>query len=265
MIVRLILGLLVSLAFSGGGWRAGALSGTGAVAAVFVGTAVITGLSWPGAVMLGTFFVTSSVLSHRTSDPGVAGRGSRRDYRQVLANGGVPALAGLGALAVSEPLAFAVAAGALAAAMSDTWATEIGSTADEQPRLLLSREPVPAGVSGGVTRRGTLGALAGAGFAALVAGLVGGLRFGFDLAPMLLGTVVLAGFLGMAVDSLLGELVQERRWCPSCNRPSESAIHRCGTATEHTGGVRRVDNDVVNVVCTLTGAVVGLAGGAFLP
>lgn len=159
-------------------------------------------------LLLLAFFVTSSLLSRR---------GTARNERQVIANGGIATLAAL----AGNWLWFA---GALAAANADTWATEIGSHSRTRPRLITSWTPVAAGTDGGLTLLGTAGGIAGAG---LIAGLSVGLGprgSGLGLAM----TVTVAGIIGMLLDSLLGATVQ--------------------------GKVRWIDNDAVNLAATLTGA-----------
>ena len=164
------------------------LTGRGAAAALAVGVATIYGFGWRGAVVLFAFFVSASLLSTKHT---------RRNARQVVANGGVAALA---ALAGSWPWF----AGALAAANADTWATEIGSHSRVQPRLITTGRPVPAGTDGGMTLLGTAGGIAGAGFIAGVSYLAGQRR---TLA------IAVGGAVGMLVDSLLGATVQGKvRW-----------------------------------------------------
>ncbi|HMM43400.1 MAG TPA: DUF92 domain-containing protein, partial [Thermomicrobiales bacterium] len=150
------------------------------------------------------------------------------------------------------------AAGSLAAATADTWATEIGSTSPDTPRLIVSRRPAVPGTSGAVTARGLAAALGGAGLLGLTTFAVGRSESrACDAA-----TVVVAGVAGSLVDSVLGELVQERRWCPRCDKPTEARLHRCGEPTVVVGGCRGVTNDVVNVVCTASGTAVAAALGA---
>lgn len=138
--------------------------------------------------MLLAFFISSSLLSTRHT---------LRTERQVVANGGVAALAAL----LGNWPAFA---GSLAAATADTWATEIGRRAPTPPRLVTSWTSVPPGTDGGMTLLGTLGGIAGAGFIAGTSYLLG---FPWVLA------VALAGALGMLLDSILGATVQGKvRW-----------------------------------------------------
>ncbi len=133
------------------------------------------------------FFVSSSFLSKKTT----------RNHRQVLANGGVAALAAL----AGSWIAFA---GALAAATADTWASEVGRHSRTPPRLITSATPVLAGTDGGVTLLGTAGGVAGA-------GLIAGLSYGFGQRGTL--AIAVAGVVGMLVDSVLGATVQGKvRW-----------------------------------------------------
>jgi uncharacterized protein (TIGR00297 family) len=258
VIEHLVAGLAVSALVSLAGWRANALSPSGAAAAMLVGTAIAVGASWPGVLVLGTFFVLSSALSKIRVRDDVAEKGSRRDALQVLANGGVAAVVALVGLFGNEQLALALVAASLAAATADTWATEIGSTAHWPPRMLISRRPVARGESGGVTRRGTLAAIAGALCVGAVAGVAAGVRFDAHSGVIIAVVATLGGIAGSTVDSLAGELIQERRLCPSCRVNTEARVHRCGTSTEYRGGIPGITNDVVNAICTGTGATLGL-------
>lgn len=180
----------------------------GVVAALAVGGATAWGLGWRGVVLLFAFFISGSLLTRLAG-----GAGGQRNYRQVLANGGLAALA---ALLGSWPLA----AGALAAATADTWATEIGAFSPHAPRLITSWRAVAPGTDGGITLLGTAGGAAGA---CLLAGLTALL---FAPPPAAFRVVLGAGLVGMFADSLLGATVQ--------------------------GQV--IDNDVVNFAATATGA-----------
>lgn len=68
--------------------------------------------------------------------------------------------------------------------------------------------------------------------------------------------IAAGGVAGSLVDSLVGASVQERLWCPACDASTERRVHSCGTTSVHRGGIRGVDNDIVNLMSTLAGAVV---------
>jgi len=219
------------------------------MAAAGVGGAIIGGTGWRGATVLGTFFVSSSALSRMGRASNIVAKGSQRDARQVLSNGGVAAAIALVAGSVGQDRALTYLTGALAAAAADTRATEIGSTSSRRPRTLIRRQNVQQGESGGVTTRGMAGALGGS---ALVSG-VHMLLMSRPRARHGVGCFI-AGVGGSVEDSIIGELIQERRWCPDCQLPTEARVHHCGTATVHVGGVRGMDNDAVNLCCTIAGA-----------
>jgi uncharacterized protein (TIGR00297 family) len=133
------------------------------------------------------FFVSSSLLSRKTT----------RNHRQVLANGGVAAVAALAG-------SWSAFAGALAAATADTWASEIGRRSHTPPRLITNGSRVPAGTDGGMTLLGTAGGVAGAGVIAALSCMLG---------QRGAATIAVAGVLGMIVDSTLGATVQGKvRW-----------------------------------------------------
>src|SRR3989441_428976 len=174
------------------------LTRLGVAAALGVGLATGYGLGWRGLLLLFAFFISSSLLSKRTT----------RNHRQVFANGGVAALAAL----VGSWVAFA---GALAAATADTWASEIGRHARTPPRLITNGRPVPAGTDGGITVLGTVGGIAGAAFMAVLAVALGPRATGpgFAHPGWLAASVAVAGIMGMLLDSVFGATVQGAvRW-----------------------------------------------------
>jgi len=228
------------------------LSPAGTVGALAVGCAVWIGTGWRGFVVLLTFFVTASALTRG---------GGRRRPVQVFANGGVAALCAL--LARADAAFLAAFAGAIAAAAADTWSTEIGGRWGGEPRFLTTWHRVAPGTSGGVTTAGSLGGLA----AAL---LIGGATWGTGLATASgAAWVAVAGIAGTIADSLLGATVQARWRCPSCAATIETPRHGCARAGVRLSGWRWLDNDAVNAVATVAGALVAalpvFPAGAPLP
>jgi uncharacterized protein (TIGR00297 family) len=236
--------------------RARALSASGAAAAALVGFLLFGLGGGRAALALLLFFVSSSALSRwrrREKERFDWEKGGERDAGQVLANGGVAALAAL--LLFFFPRALwpeAALLGALAAANADTWATEIGALSRVPPRLITTLRPAPLGASGAVSLRGTMAALAGALVVAAVAlwwrtGFAGFLAAGAG------------GFIGALVDSLLGATLQAQFRCPVCGRLTERRAHCAGGSGELARGLAFLGNDAVNFLATLAGAAASAA------
>lgn len=142
-----------------------------------------------------------------------------RTAAQAMANLGIAALVVAIAPAGWPVLALA----ALAEAAADTGSSEIGMAFPGKTLLVTTFKPVPAGTDGGISLFGTIAACLGAATvaaAALLSGLV---------TPPQAAIIVLAGFLGTMVDSLLGALFERRGW---------------------------LDNDLVNLLSTATAVAV---------
>ena len=94
-------------------------------------------------------------------------------------------------------------------ALSDTLASEIGSL-DVRTRSIITLEAVPPGTNGGMSPTGTVAALLGAliiaGGAVLLAPIYGESMS----AASFFVTVTIVGWLGCQVDSILGELLENK-------------------------------------------------------
>lgn len=260
--------------------RRGSLRTDGAVVALFVGAVSLRAhVGW--GVLLMLWFVLASILSRLVTSnassrfSSIIDKGDRRDAWQVLANGGVFALASIveimrlrdavvsststnNASTCSALLAVAGAA-SLAASGADTWSTEIGMRFGGTPWSLRSRTAVAPGTSGAISLAGLLGGLVGA---CVIAGLAATLGV---VLPSQAITVCIGGVAGATIDTVVGALLQERRKCPSCGEETEQMIHVCGTSTVLVGGMARLDNDVVNLFCTIAGAIVAAGLDRTLP
>jgi uncharacterized protein (TIGR00297 family) len=257
LLIGFILGVIIALI----AWRFKTLSRSGAYAAAISGGLIfgLGGLPW--AVLLLTFFISSSALSRAFArrKAGLSekySKGSQRDWGQVLANGGLGAgLAVVHACLPGQTWPWIAFAGAMAAVNADTWATELGVLNPSLPRLLTTWRPVERGSSGAISMLGSLAALAGAGLVALLAYLF---FPAMGCAPIWVG-VTLGGAGGAFFDSLLGATVQAIYWCPNCKKETERhPRHLCGTETTQMRGWSWLDNDWVNFCASLAGALLAL-------
>ena len=243
---------------AGLGWRRGALSADGAVAATAVGASTFGFGGLPASLALIAFFATGSALSRRKMVPGevAAAKGHRRDAVQVFANGGIAAVA-LAASAAGWRPGRAAALGALAAAAADTWASEIGVRSPSPPRSIVTGEVVPPGASGGVTPLGWLAAAAGA----LV---VGGAWVAGRRAPGLAAwrSRWWRGSRDRSRTRVAGATIQAGYALRCVRRAGGGAGRALRATTRLVRGRAWVTNDVVNLIGTATGAVVGAAIGS---
>ena len=97
MVVQMAVGVALGIVVSLLAWRLGALSNSGAASAALTGGLIFGLGGWPWASLLLAFFISSSLLSKTFSGRKLIytekfSKGSRRDWGQVLANGGIGAL-----------------------------------------------------------------------------------------------------------------------------------------------------------------------------
>ena len=260
---QLILGVAFSIVIAVVAYRREALSSSGAVGAVLVGTTIFGFGGWPWGMLLIAFFVLSSLLSSYKSvvKQGLSekfAKGSRRDLGQVLANGGLGALLAAAYAAVDHPLLLFAFTGAMATVNADTWATELGVLNRKPPRLITTGEVVEPGTSGGISAVGTVATSVGG----LLIGLLAALGNGLDAQGLTGGTgaaLVASGFLGgisgSLVDSLLGATVQAIYYTKRRRKETEKSIDPDGTPNTLIRGWRWLNNDWVNFISSTVGAV----------
>jgi uncharacterized protein (TIGR00297 family) len=261
--MQLLIGLLLAIIVAYLAYRAHSLNASGAFAATLVGTVVFGVGGWQWAVLLLTFFITSSGLSRlfKQRKAGLSekfSKGHERDAGQVFGNGGLATLfAALHAFYPESILPWVGFAASLAAVNADTWATELGVLNPTPPRMItnLTRR-VEKGTSGGISSFGTLASLLGAGVIALPAVLLsptGPLNTKYIL------LITAAGLAGSLFDSLLGATVQAMYYCPTDQKETEKhPLHTCGSETVHIRGWKWLSNDWVNFACGAFGVLVAL-------
>lgn len=267
-ILQLSIGFLFAATLALGAYRARSLSRSGAWGALLTGTLIFGLGGWQWAVLLLGFFFSASALTRLFSKKKAVlnekfDKGGVRDISQVLANGGLASIfASLHFFLPDTGWVWLGFAGSLAAVNADTWATELGVLNPSKPRLITSWKPVERGTSGGISVYGTLAAVGGAAFIALLTVLctpslqIASLPTSF---LVLFCFITLSGLAGALFDSLLGSTVQAIYHCPLCDKETEKhPLHTCKTATVQIRGLKWLNNDLVNAGCALMGAVVGI-------
>ena len=235
---RIGIGLALTVALGYVAYALGTASVTGMLTGVLLAlfAVVLGGYGW--FVVLVTFFGLGGLASkyryEEKLERGIAQENEgARGSGNVLANSAVAlvavvAYAASGQVGVDAALFRFAFAGAVAAALADTFSSEFGGLFDS-PRLVTTFERVDPGTDGAVTPQGAVAGLTGA---AIIGGL-GGAFFEFE--PSTVALVTAAGVVGMTADSILGATLE-------------------GT---------RLGNQGVNLLATLT-AGLAAAGGAVL-
>lgn len=218
-----ILGIVVFSVLST--WT-GKIDPGGATAGGLVAMGMFLGGGFPALTLLFWFFVLGTLASSwgkkRKQAMGLAQEaGGQRRVRHALANGGVAGLTGLLAWSFpeQEALWLSAMAGAIASAIGDTLASELGNLYGRRYLDLLTFKPGVRGQDGVISLEGTLLGVAGSLLIAITA------QWGLD--GVAWWAVGLGGWAGNLTDSLLGATLQRR-----------------GLMT----------NDTVNFFCTLAGA-----------
>lgn len=271
--MQLLLGFLLALLIAYLAYRAHSLNKSGAYAAAFTGTIIFGIGGWEWAILLLTFFITSSALSRafKKQKQGLDekfSKGHERDAGQVFGNGGVAALfAALHFFYPESTLPWVGFAAALAAVNADTWATELGVLNPNPPRMITNlTKVVEKGTSGGISLFGTFASLLGSAVIGLLAVLLAPADnassanyFHLHRTQVQVLLITAAGIAGSLFDSFLGATVQAMYFCPKDNKETEKhPLHTCGTQTIHIRGWAWLDNDWVNFACSAFGVITSL-------
>lgn len=255
--LQLILGTVFSALVSTLAYRFKLLTSDGASAAFLLG-AIIFGTGGIGfALPLLFFFFSSSILSRyksriKSKYKDVFAKTGARDKNQVLANGVIAGmLAFIYFLFPASSVYYAYLA-CLATVNADTWGTEIGILSKSQPISLRGFKKVSPGSSGGISLMGTANSLFGSFFLVLIGFLPKVSPVPFNLELFLI--IVIAGFSGSFIDSLLGAFLQAQYLCPICNKSTERKTH-CNFDTKRVSGISWLNNDWVNFFSSISGII----------
>ncbi|MFY4776337.1 DUF92 domain-containing protein [Metabacillus sp. RGM 3146] len=250
------LAILFVLVISILGWRVKSLTLLGAIMSFVVGILIYIGTGFAGLFLLGAFFASSSLLSkykreNKKEAEELLQKGDQRDAVQVLANGGFPAVfAILFFISQNEGFLYAFSV-SIAAANSDTWASEIGTLSKQRPFMLPSLKRVERGTSGAVSLLGSSAALLGALFIAGLSFIMLQKSFSHFL------FVALFGFAGNLLDTLMGGSIQVKYQCVTCGKITERPIH-CGVKGKIAKGFAIFNNDMINALSIAAAAIISI-------
>lgn len=203
-------------------------------------------------IPMGIYFILSSLLSHfggkkKEEEQTSLQKGRKRDIEQVYANGGIPLLITIWWFYQPTEWLYMAYLASVAATTADTWGTEIGYLSKRLPRHIINFKQMNHGASGGVTIIGTIASLLGSaviGFTAIF--------YIPDLTRIYF--IIGAGFVASIIDSILGATVQGIYKCSECGKRVEKPEH-CRKNAILVSGIRWINNDLVNIACTISGPI----------
>ncbi len=206
-----VIALLFSTGFSLVAFGARVLDAWGSVLAFGLALLILYTVGYVWLFLLILFVAVGYAVTKMFWDRKVAlgveeGRKGIRGWRNVMANGGVPAiLAATTLLGVSKSDVAIGFATAIATASADTFASELGVLSNRVHLITKPWQRVPAGTNGGVSSWGQVVALLGAVIASAAAWLL------LDLPKDKVWIPVVGGWVGCQIDSVIGALFEEER------------------------------------------------------
>jgi uncharacterized protein (TIGR00297 family) len=179
-----------------------------------------------------------------------------RNWKSVLANGlPLAVLAILYYISDHNPVFMLSFVGSISFALSDTLATELGLLSKEKPRSILTGEVVNKGQSGGITLYGEIAAI----ISSLVIGSICGIWFSnnrISQISIIIVAALVGGVLATNLDSILGSTIQAKYKCVHCKKRLEKRAIHCNRAMILERGISIVDNNVVNLLGMIIGALI---------
>jgi len=207
---RLVLAVVVNLAFAIVARAARTVSRSGATLGFALGVLVYLGWGWKSFLVLLAMVVLGSLATRlgyaRKAERGVAERaGGARSWREALANISPGAFFAVLVITTHQQHAFLVAfLAAFAEAAGDTVASEIGQWLSPRAYLVTTWQTVAAGENGGISLIGTSAGL-------LASAMI--VTLGFTLGLASVGGAVIAfaaAAAGNLSDSVLGATLERR-------------------------------------------------------
>ena len=179
--------------------------------------------------------------------------GNKREARsafQVLANGSLGILFSVIYLFDPSKIWIVAFSSVFAEALADTASSGIGS---RSPVVydIFRRKRVESGVSGGMSILGTTSAFVSASLVAAIS------LFSPHIGILESIIICISGFFGSVIDSLFGSLLQGKYQCAVCGKNTEERIH-CAKKTKRLSGSRHIDNNVVNLLSTISTSIVAI-------
>ena len=168
-------------------------------------------------------------------------KSNKRKLIQIISNVGIGVLSLIIYKFTSNDLYLLIYASVMAESLADTLASDIGVLSKSEPINILTLKKGERGLSGNISFLGLISALIGS----LLIGTI--YYIGMDKSITSFIIIILSGFLGSLIDSILGASIQVKYKCEKCKKITERKEH-CGKKTNYYKGIKWIDNNLVNLL-----------------
>ena len=168
-------------------------------------------------------------------------KSNKRKLIQIISNVGIGVLSLIIYKFTSNDLYLLIYASVMAESLADTLASDIGVLSKSEPINILTFKKGERGLSGNISFLGLTSALIGS----LLIGTI--YYIGMDKSITSFIIIILSGFLGSLIDSILGASIQVKYKCEKCKKITERKEH-CGKKTNYYKGIKWIDNNLVNLL-----------------
>lgn len=167
-----------------------------------------------------------------------------RNIIQIICNVGIPALSIIIYGLTRNNIYLLIYAAVMSESLADTLASDIGKLSKKEPVNILTWKRSKKGLSGNVSMLGLFSALIGS----ILIGII--YYIGMEQNFLSFVIIVLSGFLGSIIDSILGAIIQVKYQCQKCKEIVETKVH-CQKTTIFYKGIKVIDNNMVNFLTNL--------------
>lgn len=222
------------------------------ITAVFVGLVLYFCGGWLLLTALYVFFISSVIVSSikknykKENLLKIHKKAGKRDSIQVFANSLIAVIFSIIYSITGNQVFLIASLIAFACYNADTWASELGIISKKTPRFILGFKQVQKGVSGGVTTFGILSSLVGASLIAILCFI-----FNIEQSHLAFLVIILFGFLGAIIDSILGQLFQALYYDETIQKYTERKDNN-----KKIKGYDIVTNDIVNFISPLISTLI---------
>lgn len=213
MLFQYLLLLLLLVLVIGLSIRSRKLTPLAAVTGGVLALGIFLGAGFTGIAMLGAFFMMGTAatiwkLQNKVAAGIAEKKGGMRNWKQVVANGGVAAMVGVATLIFTNHTLVLqlIMAGSLAAATADTLSSELGNIYGSRYYNILTFKKDKRGLDGVVSLEGTLAGVAGS----LVIALIAVIGLSCSITEVVI--IVIAGTIGNLADSVMGATLERKQY-----------------------------------------------------